>query len=328
MSRFVADENSRRISRYRKDGGREQVIRAMNEALAPLEQRQPSGTDRPTLFIFGLPRSGTTLASQLFAHCFDIGYINNLIARFWLAPLAGIALSREVLGAGGSAVFESDFGKTRDPHGPHEFAYFWQHWLRIEDVDDLVRFNQPAGHIDWAGLGRVVRCMQDAFDAGIVFKTMYAANHIREFAAEFPMPLFIHVERDPVSVGLSILSARKSYYGTPEEWWATHPPDYLALRGLPFAEQIAGQIGGLRQAYEQAIALVEPGMVVRLAYRSLCAAPREALATVRARLRDRYGFDQRLRSEGPASFAARERGAELADDERAVVRALAARGLG
>ncbi|MBL8377356.1 MAG: sulfotransferase [Burkholderiales bacterium] len=327
MNRYVTQENEQRTAKYRKDRQREQAIRDMNAALAPLEIYEPSSIDRPSLFIFGLPRSGTTLAYQLFAHCLDIGYVNNLIARFWLAPLAGIALSREVLGTRAEATFESDYGKTRGPQGPHEFAYFWQHWLGIEDVEDLIRFNQPAPHVDWGKLGRVVRSMQDGFDSGIVFKTMYAANHVREFAATFPMPLFIHVDRDPTAVALSILSARKSYYGTPDTWWATYPPDYSALRNLGFAEQIAGQVAGLRLAYEEAMALLDPEVVVRLSYRDLCAAPELALQKVRTRLRSLYGYDQAFAGRAPPSFEPRERVAGTAADEQALAAALAARGL-
>jgi ABC-type oligopeptide transport system ATPase subunit len=45
-------------------------------------------------FIVGLPRSGTTLLSQLLAYSLDAGYTTNFAARFWLAPVHGLRLGR------------------------------------------------------------------------------------------------------------------------------------------------------------------------------------------------------------------------------------------
>lgn len=326
MNGFVDAENRKRTAAYRKSAHAEEMFRAMNRALAPLESYEPSPRERPTLFIFGLPRSGTTLAYQLLAQCLDIGYVNNLIARFWQAPLHGIALSQVVLGRPSAAAFDSDFGKTRGPHGPHEFAYFWQSWLGMNSVEDLLRFNAPSSQVDWPALGGVVRCMQDAFDSGIVFKTMYVANHIREFAAAFAQPLFVYVDRDPVDVGLSILAGRKAYYGDPQVWWATYPPDFQSLAELPFAEQIAGQVQSLRATYENALGLLDPSLVLRVGYEALCAEPGKVLDGVRSRLRERYGYDQRISALMPGAFAVQRHLAAGDADQQAVVHALARRG--
>ena len=65
MNRFSERDNQERIGMYRKDEYTERLFREMNRALMPLENPEPEGIDRPTIFIFGLPRSGTTLTYQL-----------------------------------------------------------------------------------------------------------------------------------------------------------------------------------------------------------------------------------------------------------------------
>lgn len=322
MNSFVISENNKRTTTYHKNERIEQMFRAINHALAPLEVYEPSGEDRPTLFIFGLPRSGTTLTYQLVAQCLEVGYINNLSARFWQAPLQGITLAQSALGDYSAAAFDSNLGKTSGPYGPHEFAYFWQEWLKVEGIADMLCFNQPNASIDWAGLGRVVRCMQDAFGKGIVFKTMYAANHIKAFADTFSMPLFIYIERDSVDVGLSILSARKAYYGNPDEWWATYSPDYLSLAGLPFEQQIAGQVHSLRKTYEETLALLNPDRVIRIDYPRLCQSPGKLLEEICTRLQTRYGYDQKIRVAPPSTFEVQRKSGELDQQQQAVVNAI------
>jgi hypothetical protein len=60
------------------------------------------------VFVLGVPRSGTTLTSQLLAYCLDAGYVNNAAARFWLAPVHGIRLARLIAGDRGERSFRSD----------------------------------------------------------------------------------------------------------------------------------------------------------------------------------------------------------------------------
>ena len=235
MNGFVVDENARRVGSYKKDERVEGRFLRMNIALSKLEGDSKPQEEYPTLFIFGLPRSATTLTYQLLSQCLEIGYINNLMARFWLAPQYGIALSQSVLGSPRRAEYASDFGKTPGPYGPHEFAYFWHHWLKVTEIDDMLEFGLPRLDIDWTGLRRAVQGMQTIFVSGMVFKTVYALNHIDAFLKTFSMPLFVYVEREPEDVALSILAARHAYYGRSDAWWSTYPPNYHALANLPFA---------------------------------------------------------------------------------------------
>jgi sulfotransferase family protein len=287
VSRFVDEENAIRLDAYRKAEADEETLRAANLALQRLEPAGPLGPPLPTLYVFGLPRSGTTLCAQLLTGFLDLAYISNLAARFWLAPSFGLRLARLVAGERRDTSLESDYGKTAGPWGVHEFAYFWHRWLGIETTDDLLRFGRP-NPVDWQAAGIAVQRVVDAAGAPVLFKTNFAGQFLTDFAESMPQPLFISVERDAADVALSILAARRRYYGREDAWWATHPPEYPSLQGRPVAEQIAGQVVGLRRAYDRAVDSVDPRLVLRLEYRHVCADPAGALATVQERLHSLY----------------------------------------
>jgi len=313
-------ENRDRADAYRKDEAAEAALLRMNEALAPLEPAAWSGVVRPTVFVLGLPRSGTTLLGQLLAATLELGIIDGLAARFWLAPCQGVVLSRQVLGETRDSSFVSDLGRGADLRSPHEFSYFWQHWLRIESTDDLLSFGSPRRTVDWPGLRRVVGAIGDTWDRSLMFKTNYAGQFSGHFAATFPAPLFVSIERPPAAVALSILRARRRYYGTSERWWATLPPDYQELVGCPVPDQIAGQVASLRSAYREQLEAVDPEAVVRLDYDELCANPSAAVAAVRERLWTRHRAAVDLLVAPPARFEVSP--SQPADaEERAVVEA-------
>ena len=326
MIDFFDYENAVRTEKYFKNEEKEKLFQVMNKALSEIGSFPSDEEKFPTIFIFGLPRSGTTLLYQLLAQCLDVGYINNLIAKFWLAPVIGIELSKAVLGEPRHSSYSSNLGQTNEPHGPHEFAYFWRHWLKVFDLNDMLTFNEPNAAIDWEGLGRSVRCMQGAFAKGMLFKTMYAANYLTEFSETFSNPMFVYIEREPTDVALSILSARKAYYGDANTWWATYPPNYHELAKLPFPQQIAGQLAGLRKVYEESIRNIPQELVVRTNYANLCEYPEGLISSIQRRYQSVYGINVMSAVSAPNSFDVKSRSVLNADDV-AVLEALKKTGI-
>ena len=321
---IVVRENRARTDMYRKDEAVERALRELNEILARHEPDVPEDIPAlPHLFVIGLPRSGTTLTHQVLTWSLDVGYVTNLVARFWLAPSAGAVVSRAVLGATRDGSFASDYGKSIDPAGGHEFAYFWQHWLGIREVADLVDFAGDSERADWPGAAAAVRRLRAAFDKPLVFKTNYAAQFLPAFARTFPMPLFVHVRRDPLEVALSILEARRRYYGDVSTWWATYPPEYDELAARPFAEQIAGQVAGLDRAYSAQIAKAPAELTVEFDYVDLCDDPTAVVETIRDRCRHVHGLAPELLNPLPARFERARVRTPTNDEQFAVAEALA-----
>ena len=324
MSGYVSRENRARTASYHKDEAVEREVLAINRLLEAHEPPAPEQlAPAPHLFVFGLPRSGTTLAHQVLAWGLDVGYVSNVMARFWLAPHAGAILARAVLGNARDDSFQSDYAKTAGGAGGHEFAYFWHRWLAIEDVEDLLDFSGENERADWPGAAAAVRRIAAATGPALVFKTNFAGQFLPAFARTFPMPLFVYLKREPLHVALSILEARRRYYDDLSEWWSTHPPRYRALAGLAPLEQIAGQVAGLRTAYAEQIAKAAPELTIEVDYADLCADPAAVVAAIRERCLEVHGTAPALLHRLPAQFE--HRGREPRDDqERALERAVTA----
>ncbi len=319
---FGEQEHENRAAGYRTDRAIADALQRMNAALAPVERYTPSGRPRPNLFVFGLPRSGTTLLYQLVAYCLDLGYISNLAARFWLAPLTGVALAKAVLGDRRDGSFRSDYGRSLDPAGPHEFSYFWQKRLGVDGLEDVLAFGERGDRVDWPGLAAVIGSLQDFFGTGLVHKTNFVANFAPGFVANMPMPLLVYIDRAPEAVAMSILHARRAYYGDIASWWATVPPSFPDIKAAPFAMQIARQVADLRDTYAGVMAALDPGLVLHLSYEALCNDPEGAIETIRDRIDQRYGVKIEIVNPIPKRFEQPHRVEVRTDEEKAVLDAL------
>ena len=299
----------RRKGGYSKDAQDESFLRELNEYLEPRERELHGDVEiaAPFVFVLGLPRSGTTLMSQLLAYCLEVGYVDNVAARFWLAPVHGLRLSRGLAGGGAERpAFESDYARTADLRGIHEFGYFWRHWLRKESFADVAHAREREDEIDWTGLRRTLANMQAELGGKpFVAKNVLASYHLPRLRAELGQVVYVYVERDPLDVAVSILDARRKYYSDPATWWSYMPPEVEELASLDYWEQIAGQVHYLTRFFEQALAEAGEDVVVRTTYEALCRNPRGVLDDVTGRSQETHGAEIGIAADPPAEFAFR-----------------------
>ena len=268
---------------FRKDEGLEDYFTRLNAHLATFDQGgESSGAAFPLIYIVGLPRSGTTLLSQLLSRYLPVGYINNLIARFWRNPVVGIRLSQVVFGSDIRQKIElaSTHGVTAEPWGPHEFGYFWRHWLRLDEAPTHKLSKTHLDSLDCTGLAMTLNRMAAAIEAPLVFK-----NIICGFQAEFltkirPNSLFILIERDPKAVAASLLRSRQQRYGDESVWWSLKPSTFDEIRCLPTAQaQIERQIADGRSDFHAEL-LQSDVNLIRITYEDLCRDPLNSIQMV------------------------------------------------
>lgn len=308
----------RRTEEYAKDSSGEEFLQRLNEDLHPRELALYTDSEaaHPFLFVVGLPRSGTTLLSQLLARSLGAGYIDNFAARFWLAPVHGIRLSRLIAGEHGATSFESDYARTRGLGDIHEFGYFWRHWLRKHTFDDVVHAREREEEIDWQGLARTLVNVQHEFDRPFVAKNMLGAYHMPKLRDALGPVVFVYIERDPLDAAVSILEARRKYYSDLGTWWSYVPVEYPQLAGRDYMEQIAGQVHYLARFYERALAELGSAGFVRVAYEQMCSDPSAVLDSVAARVSSSYGYELTVTNEPPESFPFRAHTAQQEEKER------------
>lgn len=314
---------------FAKDPAGERFIEWLNATLAPAEREQHADLPetRPTLHIVGAPRSGTTLLYQVVAGALDVGYIDNLVAAFWAAPVTGLRLSRK-LGLEPARSFGSQFGRTHDVAEPHEFGYFWNHHLAYPDLAERGPAHETA--IDWDGLRRVIVNMAEARGAAMVFKPMLLIWHMRAMARAMPRTCFVWIHREARDTALSLLRMRIAVRGG-IEGWASLRPAGIADDADPWY-QVAAQVLRLESTIAAAAAELGPEVVMDVHYDELCADPNGVVARV-AGLMGRHGpapavLARDLEPFTPGPSRGMEEHAERVDDALVRVRAdLAAQGV-
>jgi hypothetical protein len=322
MKDYVLEENSKRASEYKKEESVENYLRFINKELSEIEAYQNGLEELPLIFIFGLPRSGTTLTYQLVANGMDLGYINNLMARFWLAPQTGIMLSKSILKEKKDFSFQSDYGKSVTIEGVHEFAYFWQHWLHMNKIDDMLDFSGFKTNIDEKELRKIILNMQHTFGKGMVFKTNYVANLLNQFAAIFKNALFIYVKRDINDVARSILKARKDYFNDIAEWWATYCPSYNEISSSSYDIQIARQVVELEKVYDHKIQELSKERYIIIDYDKLCSNPQKFLYEVQTKVKINTGYEIPVHENIPESFPFRKQSSTISEEEQNLLEAI------
>jgi hypothetical protein len=312
-------ESGHRLSQHAKDEADEQFLARLNDWLAGMPLDEPvsaAGAELPLVYVVGAPRSGTTLVSQLLAKYLDVGYINNLIARFWRRPIVGIRLSEICLGADARRTISlrSNYGVTPGLVGPHEFGYFWRHWLDLDHAATHHLTAQEAARVDGEALGRVLRHeVLGGFSRPTVFKNVICGFQAQLLSRVHPPSLFLHVTRDPLATAGSILAARLARYGRYDTWWSLKPSTFDTIRRAATpVEQVAMQVRDCRAEFTAELSA--PGVhAMTLSYEETCLAPEAQLERVCDAVRRLGGDVHRL---GPVEPLAPSPGPTLEADLR------------
>jgi hypothetical protein len=258
----------------------------LNQALVKFERANYVERELDHRFVFavGAPRSGTTLLTQVLTYGLRAGYICNLAARFWLAPVTGIQLAQAVLGDDIKPGFDSRYARTSHPSDIHEFGYFWKAHLgeppyRRESVD-------------FGSLRLTLQNIACQFAGPTVMKGIYPAYYPHQMRRILDgKVVFVNIERNPLDACVSILRARRSRFGDEHDWFAWKPfvDEFERLKRLGVVEQIVGQVKWFRQYYREVADLTidlntvceAPNKVVGMVGRVCRRVPRNGLRFVR-----------------------------------------------
>lgn len=263
-----------RTSEKAKSQKEHEFLENLNSCVRPLNDSLSMGTSKraghPFIFVIGAPRAGTTLLAQAIAYCYKVGYITNVAARFWLTPLVGIDLSHSVLGYDpafdmGCQFFKSSCGRTRGGGGLHEFGYFWQRWLCPAGSPIPMDVTQ--------GLYLELAAIQNRLGAPLVMKGAIIAMYHRVISRIVGLDVvWVNIERDLQDNCISILDARRAYFGNDHAWFGYEIPG-LRERAEPLGahDQIAMQVCELRDYYRSIADCT-------VSLWDLCVHPKEALS--------------------------------------------------
>jgi hypothetical protein len=297
-------DECRLLPKYAPNLQEKHFLEEMNHALTCLEKRIAGGTPKNTglIYIVGTPRSGTTLLSQILSKGLKVGYINNLIARFWLTPGIGVRLSQSVLGPdpGEKIDFVSRHGNTFKIEGPHEFGHFWTFWLGLER---LATHFPDQGHLktlDAPGLDSALNTLMASFGRSVVFKNIICGFFAPYLSRINSRSLFVYIHRDCLSVVSSILTCRLERYGSYHAFWSIKPATYAKiLEEKQPALQVLSQVLDYRKEVEQI--LMSPTInSISVSYEDLCQNPALVCQRVAEALADTGGRVELRQTEIPS----------------------------
>lgn len=312
----LSDFNKYRKKGFVKDKTDENFLKQFNDYLVDFERdnyRDNLSIDHPLIFVFGLPRSGTTLMSQLVAYGLEVGYINNFIARFWKVPVTGIKLSK-VLFKQNDISYESNYATTKHLTDIHDFGYFWRTYLKKESLEDVAHYKERENEIEWQLLYKIIANIQNEFGMGWAAKNLFGSYHIKKFTEIFRKVLFVYIERDTLDSAISILIARKKYYFDLSKWWSCAPPEIEQIKSLPYMQQIAGQVYYLKRFFDKQDA--ENKNVVKIQHKDVCQKPKYVLNFIQLSCKELFNYQLSLQEQNiPKQFNYREYNDR--DDEKA-----------
>lgn len=256
----------------------------------------------PNIFILGLPRSGTTLLTQLIFNCFDVSCTNNLMAKYWKTPLVGAHLSKILIGDFKPNCFDSFYGKDSNISSPHEFSYFWHDILKL-DENNLFKRDTQSCSIDWVKLKNKFININNVFEKTVVYKPLELVGYfLNEFYSNFEKSFFIYIERNYKDVIFSLAKGRLDYYGDINKWFSSIPPNKEDIDSEPYFTQIPSQVFNLRDFYFKKLKSIPEDRYIKIRYEDLCRNPMIVLNKVAEKLKNIFNFELKIINKPPSSF--------------------------
>ena len=269
----------------------QKFLQRFSLSLESLESELESLEDEiySNIFVMGLPRSGSTLLTQILYNNTDLYCTNNLIARFWDTPLVGTQLSKLTIPKVALSEYKSFYGRTFGIDQPHEFSRFWQQAIKLDDFENYDP-QTIAENIDWLQIKSKIINMNKILGGGIVFKPMELVGfHLNSMAENFEKSLFIYIERDSIDVAISILRARESSGSA--EWWGSYPPAriFQRVKDLSIIDQVAHQVCYFKNLYQKYFSDTNNLQLFRINYKELCESPNQVLGEIKKAISNKNG---------------------------------------
>lgn len=281
---FSSFDRNSRVGEYKVDEVNELIIDLMNNQLIgaddQIEKIITGSKAIPSIIITGVPRSGTTLISQLLPARYDLGYVSNLMARFYKAPLTGAWLQKYLMSTDihGLRDFSSHHGVTKRIYEPHEFGYFWSQHLNFKANYHEPRNDEELKQINFSALDKAFSEISAIFDKPVVYKCA-VAPFVMQSMMKTANVFVIHITRSKQETVNSILKVRKQRLGSIDQWWSIRPYGWENLMDKSPQNQVSWQydrvINSIRQGYRG-----YENRVFELSYEELVMDPEYVLETI------------------------------------------------
>jgi hypothetical protein len=263
----------------------------LNEALADQDDfltAQIDVSDQPLVIIFSLPRGASTLFQQIAISSLDIGYVSNLIAKFWRAPYIGAQLDSSVRDPEYISNFKSSYGNVVGPQEPHEWGWFWQHWLKLGGNETYCKDKKT---LDLVGLRQKLGALQSLWQRPFLIDSVFAIANYSILEDIMPKTLAVHVRRDNYYVCNSHINARIKRHGNIFEYYGHRPKNIKQILAIKDPiEQIVVQVKSAETEIEKTLLTIEASKIFQAEYWDLVEQPQMVMDNFKVFLEGNSGI--------------------------------------
>jgi hypothetical protein len=253
----------------------------------------------PPIFIVGPPRSGTTLAYQVFVVGFFLSYFSNLSDNFFHCPgISAITLCK--LGIKDPPIcFSSYYGTTRGWHAPSQGNIIWRRWFG-SDYGFIGSGQLSVSQI--RELRGTVALVERAYGSPFINKSQGNCVRLLPLAETFPNLVIVKINRDPLAMTQSILNGKMELFGDANKWFSVKPKMYETIRHYEHFQQVRAQVRCLEDDINETIKATGRERVFEISYEGLCNSPRYILKEFSEFYSDLTGVNLRKRFSIPGAF--------------------------
>jgi len=220
------------------------------------------------VFILGSPRTGSTLAYQLIAHCLRCTYFDNFLNDEYAEHPA---LAVEATAKTDTKIdFTSNYGKTDGRFAPSEASRVFARWFGGEHPSQTKSNRVLPGQR--AHLLDSFRSMWGLTGVPIVCKNAWNCFRAEDLASLLPGASFLWVRRDLHASALSDLESRYRQ-GSPTIWNSATTANYEDIMRRPYWEQVVEQQFEYTLAIRESLESIAPDRSTVVWYEDLCRDP-------------------------------------------------------
>ena len=236
---------------------------------------------RPTVFLCGPARSGTTLAFQVLCRHLDVAFLRNVTALFPRSPIVASRIHRRLSGAQSArpSSYRNYYGKTSGLAGPSEANHVWNRWVK----PDQTGFRTKLAAAEAREAARFISAFCEIDGKAMVFKNNNMNVFADVIAAAMPDILVICLKRSPEFLAQSLLQARRDIHGSLSRGYGVQDVDNLGETDDPIAS-VCAQVAFLDRKARELQARIGPDRFWIVDYEEICRHPGRFVASVAGRL--------------------------------------------
>jgi hypothetical protein len=301
---------------FHKNNKLDLYLTKLGASLAPAEKAilnnpEQTNSNYPTVIKIGSPRVGGTLLTQWAASGSAFFNPTNFLSRFFKTPVIGTLINEllsnpnfdyrdEFADIQRNLRFSSDIGKTSGLLAPHEFWYFWRHFLHLPDVPTTDE--EFLKHSDFDSFSKSLKGMQAITGKSLFLKGHLINFYLEAFLTKVPDVFFFYLKRDIRDTALSLYKARIKWTGSAQNWFSHKPRSFGVLQEFDPVKQVVGQVYFIEKEIQSKLSNLSE-RCFSATYEDLCRHPSKIYKELVGRVNRITGSDLDPTYTGPNEFS-------------------------